>query len=183
MPAQIATGAVAKDCLRPGGSNEQPRTCGAATRAWPTAVRSDDPGVLLVDDEPRLRALLGAVLADYGVVIVGEAGTGREGVELAYRLRPDVVLMDLRMPELDGIAATRLLSESLPSTAVIVLSAYDDPALISEARQAGASAYLVKGCRASLLVEAIEKAAADRADAPPSAAEPAGRLPAESPDA
>jgi DNA-binding NarL/FixJ family response regulator len=86
-------------------------------------VRSYDPGVLLVDDEPRLRAQLGAMLADYGVVIVGEASTGREGVELAFRLRPAVVLMDLRMPELDGIAATRLLSESLPSTAVIVLSA------------------------------------------------------------
>ena len=119
-------------------------------------------GVLLVDDEPRLRAQLHAMLADYGVVVVGEAGTGREGVDLAHRLRPAVVLMDLRMPELDGIAATRLLSRSLPSTAVIVLSAYDDPALMSEARQAGAHAYLVKGCRASLLVEAIEQAAADR---------------------
>jgi len=58
--------------------------------------------VLLVDDEPRLRAQLGAVLADYGVAVIGEAATGREGVELACRLRPDVVLMDLRMPELDG---------------------------------------------------------------------------------
>ena len=95
--------------------------------------------MLLVDDEPRLRAQLGAVLADYGVVIMGEAGTGREGVELARRLRPDVVLMDLRMPEMDGIAATRELSEVLPSTPVIVLSAYEDPALLREARQAGAA--------------------------------------------
>lgn len=164
----------------PGGLDGQPRSRGAATPGWPTAVRSYDPGVLLVDDEPRLRAQLGAMLADYGVVIVGEASTGREGVELAFRLRPAVVLMDLRMPELDGIAATRLLSESLPSTAVIVLSAYDDPALMSEARQAGASAYLVKGCRASLLVEEIEKAVADRAGAPPSGSAPAGRLDADS---
>jgi DNA-binding NarL/FixJ family response regulator len=163
-----------------GGVDGQPRSCGGAKRGWPTAVRSDDPGVLLVDDEPRLRAQLGAVLVDYGVVIVGEASTGREGVELALRLRPAVVLMDLRMPELDGIAATRLLFKSLPSTAVIVLSAYDDPALMNEARQAGAYTYLVKGCRASLLVEAIEKAAADRAGAPPSGAAPAGRLDADS---
>ena len=68
--------------------------------------------------------------------------------------------MDLRMPELDGIAATRRLAEVLPSTAVIVLSAYDDPALRREARQAGAAAYLVKGCRAGDLVEEITKAAA-----------------------
>jgi DNA-binding NarL/FixJ family response regulator len=115
--------------------------------------------VLLVDDEPRLRAQLGAVLADYGVAVLGEAGNGQEGIELACRLRPDVVLMDLRMPELDGIAATRKLAEVLPSTAVIVLSAYEDPALLREARQAGAAAYLVKGCRTTVLVEEITKAA------------------------
>jgi DNA-binding NarL/FixJ family response regulator len=143
-------------------------------------VSTGDRAVLLVDDEPRLRTQLRAVLADYGVVVVGEAGTGREGVELAQRLRPEVVLMDLRMPDLDGIAATRLLSESLPSTAVIVLSAYDDPALMSEARQAGACAYLVKGCRASLLVEAIEKAATDRGRPPASSAAPTDRMGADS---
>jgi DNA-binding NarL/FixJ family response regulator len=118
--------------------------------------------VLLVDDEPRLRGQLGAMLADYGVVVLGEAGSGREGVELACRLQPDVVLMDLRMPELDGIAATRELSEVLPSTPVIVLSAYEDPVLMREARQAGAAAYLVKGCRASELVDEIAKVAAPR---------------------
>jgi DNA-binding NarL/FixJ family response regulator len=117
------------------------------------------PSVVLVDDEPRLRAQLGAMLADYGVEVLGEAGTGREGVELACRLRPDVVLMDLRMPELDGIAATRELSAVLPSTPVVVLSAYEDPALLGEARQAGAAAYLVKGCRASALVDEIVKVA------------------------
>jgi DNA-binding NarL/FixJ family response regulator len=122
-------------------------------------IERQGPGVLLVDDEPRLRAQLGAVLADYGVAVLGEAGTGEEGIELARRLRPDVVLMDLRMPELDGIAATRRLAEVLPSAAVIVLSAYEDPALRREARQAGAAAYLVKGCRTSVLVEEIAKAA------------------------
>jgi DNA-binding NarL/FixJ family response regulator len=131
-------------------------------------ARRDDavtPGVVLVDDEPRLRGQLGAVLGDYGIKVLGEAGNGREGVELAQQLRPDVVLIDLRMPELDGIAATRLLSQLLPSTAVVVLSAYDDPALMREAREAGACAYLVKGCRASELVEVIEKAVSDHRDA------------------
>jgi CheY-like chemotaxis protein len=85
---------------------------------------SQGPRVLLVDDEPRLRAQLGAVLADYGVAVLGEAGTGLEGIELACRLRPDVVLMDLRMPELDGIAATRKLTEVLPSTAPRAWLAY-----------------------------------------------------------
>ena len=122
-------------------------------------MSSGEPGVLLVDDEPRLRGRLGALLGDYGIAVVGEAGNGREGVELACRLRPDVVLMDLRMPERDGIAATRELSAVLPSTPVVVLSAYEDPALLGEARQAGAAAYLVKGCRASALVDEIVKVA------------------------
>jgi DNA-binding NarL/FixJ family response regulator len=144
-------------------------------------MRLGDPRVLLVDDEPRLRAQLGAVLADYGVVILGEAGTGREGVELACRLQPDVVLMDLRMPELDGIAATRQLSELLPSTAVIMLSAYEDPALMTEAREAGVYAYLIKGCAVGQLVEVIENAAADRAGPPSTGATPSGRFPGEHP--
>jgi DNA-binding NarL/FixJ family response regulator len=161
--------------------DEEPRTSGALGRALLTTMRLGDPRVVLVDDEPRLRTQLGAVLADYGVVIVGEAGTGREGVELACRLQPDVVLMDLRMPELDGIAATRQLSQLLPSTAVIMLSAYEDPALMSEAREAGAYAYLIKGCSVGQLVEAIKNAAADRTGPPPTGATPAGRIAAEHP--
>jgi DNA-binding NarL/FixJ family response regulator len=92
------------------------------------------------------------------------------------RLQPQVVLMDLRMPELDGIAATRLLLASQPSVAVLILSAYDDPALMHEARQAGARAYLVKGCRAAELVEAITSAAAGQAGAVPSGIGAADRL-------
>jgi DNA-binding NarL/FixJ family response regulator len=128
-------------------------------------VKSASPSVLLVDDEPRLRAQLRAVLDDYGIVVVGEAGNGREGAELALRLQPQVVLMDLRMPELDGVAATRLLLASRPSAVVLILSAYDDPALMHEARQAGASGYLVKGCRASELAEAITSATASSLEA------------------
>ncbi len=118
--------------------------------------------MLLVDDEPGFRAQLREVLADYGVVVAAEAGSGLEGVEVARRLRPDVVLMDLRMPEMDGITATRLLAEDLPLCPVVILSAYDDHALWSEARQAGAYSYLVKGCPARTIVDVVEKAAAER---------------------
>jgi DNA-binding NarL/FixJ family response regulator len=118
--------------------------------------------VLLVDDEPQFRARLREVLTDYGIVVVAEAGSGLEGVELAGRLRPDVVLMDLRMPEMDGITATRLLAEDLPGCPVIIFSAYDDPALTSEAHEAGAYSYLVKGCSARTIVDVVEKAAAER---------------------
>jgi DNA-binding NarL/FixJ family response regulator len=139
-------------------------------------VKSGGPSVLLVDDEPRLRAQLRAVLDDHEVVVVGEAGTGREGVELACRLQPQVVLMDLRMPELDGIAATRLLLARQPSAVVLILSAYTDPALMGEARQAGARGYLVKGCRVGELVEAITSAAAAQAAAAPAGAGAVDRL-------
>jgi DNA-binding NarL/FixJ family response regulator len=124
-------------------------------------MRSGGPRVLLVDDEPKFRAQLREVLTDYGVVVVAEAGSGRDAVELAGRLRPDVVLMDLRMPEMDGITAARLLAEALPSCRVIILSAYDDPALTNEARRAGAYGFLVKGCPARLIADEIEKAAAE----------------------
>ncbi len=129
---------------------------------WSTAVTSASPRVLLVDDEPGFRAQLREVLADYGVVVAAEAGSGLEGVELACRLRPDVVLMDLRMPGMDGITATRRLAEKLPLCPVVILSAYDDPALWSEAHEAGAYSYLVKGCPARTIVDVVEKAAAER---------------------
>ncbi|HEX6678259.1 MAG TPA: response regulator transcription factor [Actinomycetes bacterium] len=125
-------------------------------------MTADRPRVLLVDDEATFRAQLRQVITDYGVEVVGEAGSGHQAVELAHRLRPDVVLMDLRMPGMDGVMATRLLVQALPSTRVIVLSAYDVPALRNAAARAGAFAYLAKGCRASEIVEVITRAAANQ---------------------
>jgi DNA-binding NarL/FixJ family response regulator len=122
----------------------------------------DGPRVLLVDDGATFRVQLRRILTDYGVDVVGEAGSGHQAVELAKQLRPDVVLMDLRMPGMDGITATRLLLEALPSTRVIVVSAYDDATLRREADLAGAFAYLPKGCRASEIVEVIARPAPDR---------------------
>jgi DNA-binding NarL/FixJ family response regulator len=122
----------------------------------------DDDEVLraiIADDDPFARRTIKDALQRAGIVVIAEAHNGRQAVELCLHYRPHVVLMDVVMPELDGIAATRELSELLPSTPVIVLSAYEDPALLSEARQAGAAAYLVKGCQTSALVEEITKAA------------------------
>ena len=126
----------------------------------PRALTADRPRVLLVDDGPRFRRELREVLTDYGVAVVAEAASGHEAVELARRVLPEVVLMDLRMPGLDGITATRLLREALPAAQVILLSAYDDPALVTEARRAGAYTYLAKGCPVRHIVEVIGQAAA-----------------------
>jgi len=77
-----------------------------------------------------------------------------------------VVLMDLRMPGMDGITATRRLAEKLPLCPVVILSAYDDPALSSKAHEAGAYTYLVKGCPARTIVDVVEKAAAEQVALP-----------------
>jgi DNA-binding NarL/FixJ family response regulator len=126
------------------------------------AVKSGEPGVLLVDDEPRLRGQLGALLGDYGIAVVGEAGNGREGVELACRLRPDVVLMDMRMPELDGIAATREIT-ARHSARVLVLTTYDLDEYVYDALQAGASGFLLKDTPPTQLVDGIRAVAGGEA--------------------
>ena len=101
--------------------------------------------VLLVDDEPRLRRSLKRVLQARGVDIVGEAEDGSQAVALAGELRPEVVVMALRMPVMDGLTATRLIRESWPSIAVVVCTAYEDGALRREVADSGACAYLLKG--------------------------------------
>src|SRR5947207_12144401 len=87
------------------------------------------PRVLIVEDEPILRDALAEMLESKHIRVAGQAGDGAEAVRLATTLQPDVVLMDLRMPGMDGIEATRQIKEVLPRTQVLVLSAYDDPGL------------------------------------------------------
>jgi CheY-like chemotaxis protein len=101
---------------------------------------------LLVDDDEPGRRMMRELLEDEGVQVVGEAGDGVEGVALALELEPDVVLMDLRMPLMDGFEATRLIKESRPVTQVIILTAYQGSLPEKSAEDAGAYAYLVKGC-------------------------------------
>jgi CheY-like chemotaxis protein len=118
------------------------------------------PEVLIVDDDARVRRALRCMLDDYGMAVVGEAADGRAGVELAWRLAPDVVVMDLHMPVLGGIEATRQLSSTLPRTRVVVCTASDEPAARERAMRAGAVASVVKGEHPSTLIAAIKSASA-----------------------
>jgi DNA-binding NarL/FixJ family response regulator len=110
--------------------------------------------VLIADDRSRSRQGLRALLATQpGIEVVGEAGDGREAVLLVEEHRPDAVLMDAKMPMMDGLTATRLIKESWPEIKVIVLTMYG--ARRADALASGADAFLVKGCPAEQLLEAI----------------------------
>lgn len=113
-------------------------------------------GVLLVDDQQLIRYGLRLVLeAQPDIVVVGEASDGAEAVRAAHRLRPDVVLMDVRMPGVDGIAATRQLTAALPGTRILVLTTYDLDEFAFGALRAGAAGFLLKNTRPDELVAAV----------------------------
>ena len=117
--------------------------------------------VLLVDDDDLMRAGLTAVLSsDETIDVVGEAPDGRRAVERAIELRPDVVLMDVRMPGLDGIAATRELLAVSPAAKVVVLTTFEQDDYIFGALSAGASGFLLKRTRPEELIAAIHTVAA-----------------------
>jgi DNA-binding NarL/FixJ family response regulator len=115
--------------------------------------------VLLVDDRSEIRDALSELLQDHGITIVGFAGDGSQAVDAARELTPDVVLMDLSLPTMGGIEATRLMREADPRIPIVLLTAYDDPSMQREARAAGALAYLVKGCSAASIVGTLERVA------------------------
>ncbi|WP_314649621.1 response regulator transcription factor [uncultured Microbacterium sp.] len=125
---------------------------------------TDDIRVLLVDDQQLVRRGFRMVLdAEDGLTVVGEAGNGREAVEAVRALRPDVVLMDVRMPGMDGIRATELITAMQPACRVIVLTTFDLDEYAFGGLQAGASGFLLKDARPSELVDAIR--AVHRGDA------------------
>lgn len=112
--------------------------------------------VLIADDDHLMRAgLVELLTADPEIEIVGEASTGREAVEQARRLAPDVVLMDVRMPDLDGIAATRELSREAPGARVLILTTFEQDDYIFGALRAGASGFLLKRSRPEELIAAV----------------------------
>jgi DNA-binding NarL/FixJ family response regulator len=120
--------------------------------------------LLVVDDHPAYRRGLELMLADAGdITIVGEAATGEIALERAAELAPDVILMDLRMPGVDGIEATRRLRLSGSSAAVVVLTMFQDDDSVFAAMRAGARGYLLKGAEQDEIVRAIRAAAAGEA--------------------
>ena len=100
--------------------------------------------ILIADDHALFRDSLRSLLTARGLEVAGEARDGKEAVELARRLQPDIVLMDLSMPVLDGLAATRLISAELPQVKVVILTASDEDAKLFEAIKSGAQGYLLK---------------------------------------
>ena len=116
--------------------------------------------VLIADDHPVVReGLRGMLAAEPGITVVGEAGSGDEAVAMARRHRPDVVLMDLRMPGGDGVLATAGILATAPSTRVVVLTTYETDADIVRAVEAGATGYLLKDTPRPDLISAIRAAA------------------------
>jgi two-component system, NarL family, response regulator LiaR len=121
---------------------------------------SDEITVMLVDDHSMVRQGVRAFLeTQSGISVIGEASSGEEAVALAAELAPDVVLMDLMMPGIGGIAATRQLRAASPHTQVIVLTSYHEDEQILPAIQAGALSYLLKDVQAAELAAAVRKAA------------------------
>ena len=117
--------------------------------------------VLIADDDDLMRAGLAELLTvDPAIEVAGQAATGREAVEQARRLAPDVVLMDVRMPDLDGIAATRELARVAPRVRVLILTTFEQDDYVFGALRAGASGFLLKRTRPEELLAAVHTIAA-----------------------
>jgi DNA-binding NarL/FixJ family response regulator len=131
------------------------------------------PRVLVVDDHAMLREALVELLVHAGFDVAGETADGADAVALAKQLEPDVVLMDLRMPVLGGLDATRLIKDACPATQVVLLTAFESPALQQQAEEAGCFAYLVKGAPPGTIRLVLHQAVASRRSLLP----PAGSAP------
>jgi DNA-binding NarL/FixJ family response regulator len=122
-------------------------------------VRTDDLRVLLVDDHDLFRTGLRNLLEDEGVIVVGEAGTGNEALRMVEELAPDVVVMDLNMPGISGVEATRQITSISPLTRVVVLTISDQDGDVMDAILAGACGYLLKDASIQDLIRGIGAAA------------------------
>jgi DNA-binding NarL/FixJ family response regulator len=125
--------------------------------------------VVLADDQPLVRSGLRVLAADTGdLEIVGEAGTGAQAVQLARDVHPDVVMMDIRMPGMDGIEATRMITAGSPTVRVVILTTFDDDDSVYASLRAGASGFLVKDMALDDILTAIRIVAAGDALIAPS---------------
>lgn len=128
--------------------------------------------VMLVDDHTVVRSGLGAVLMAYDdMELVGEASDGEEAVRVCERTRPDVILMDLLMPKMDGVAATQAIMKACPQMKIIALTSFKEKEYVEGALKAGATGYLLKNVSAEELVSAIRKAASGQPSLSPEAAQ------------
>jgi DNA-binding NarL/FixJ family response regulator len=119
--------------------------------------------VLIVDDVPQVRRELRTLLPLLDdIAIVGEAADGQSAIELAASLQPDVILMDIEMPIVDGITATRSIKQANPATRIIILSIHNDAAMRASARSAGADDFVDKGAPLATLLQAIKTTSSER---------------------
>lgn len=115
--------------------------------------------VIIADDHPLWRAALGDLLRrNANLAVVAEAADGSAAVETCRRFKPDLLVIDLRMPRMDGLEATRTIKRELPRTVVLVLTGYEDPILLAEALNAGASGYVLKGACPEEITDAVYSA-------------------------
>ena len=118
--------------------------------------------LVVVDDHEVVRTGLVSLLADSNIEIVGAAASGKEAIELAVSLKPDVVLLDIRMPDMDGLDALDGIRKALPETKVVMLSTYDNPTYVARAVALGASDYVLKGASRQDIIATITAAAEGR---------------------
>ncbi len=115
--------------------------------------------VIIADDHPMVREGLQSMLTAKGIDVVGEASTGREAIDLVKQCNPSVVLMDVRMPDLDGLEATRQLHHEHPDLPVIIVTTYENPSYMAKAVSAGAAGYILKGTSRDELLQAVRAVA------------------------
>jgi DNA-binding NarL/FixJ family response regulator len=115
--------------------------------------------LLIADDHEVIRKGLASLLADSDIEVVGEATTGKETVKQAERLRPNVVLLDVRMPDGDGLSTLEKLRSRLPESAVVMLSTYDNPTYVARSVALGAADYILKGATRDDLISTVRAAA------------------------
>jgi DNA-binding NarL/FixJ family response regulator len=119
--------------------------------------------ILVADDHELVRrGIRGLLRARHGWIVVGEAANGREAVEKALRLKPDVAIVDISMPELDGLQATRQIREAVPTTQVVVLTMHDSGQMVRRVLDAGAFGYVLKSDLAAHLVKAVKDVSAGK---------------------
>ena len=120
-----------------------------------TTSHGDTIGILVVDDHPIMRFGIASIVSNGGMTVLGQAGTGEEAIRMHRQLRPDVTLMDLRLPDMSGVEAIRQIRAFSQNAKFVVLTTYEGDEDIHQALEAGASGYLIKGMSHDILLKAL----------------------------